>query len=283
MKELTKNKGENVRDYAYRVILHNIVTLELPPGSTVSENELSEQLKVSRTPVREALLEMRRLGLVEAFPQKGSYVTKIDYNMIDDANFIRLSLENAIVRLACQVGISSRYLKKLHDNLEQQRKYEPLEDAYAILLELDNAFHRLLFEAVDKNQAGDFLQPQMLHLDRLRNLAFRTLKVSKFNRTVDDHANILYAVEKRDEELAEMVMTKHLTRHLYEKRSYGICTRIISNSHSKKSSRRNVLYASLQGFSLIIILCSGNRWYAVPSGSGSPLPECPLPRYSLPP
>lgn len=218
MKELTKNKGENVRDYAYRVILHNIVTLELPPGSTVSENELSEQLKVSRTPVREALLEMRRLGLVEAFPQKGSYVTKIDYNMIDDANFIRLSLENAIVRLACQVGISSRYLKKLHDNLEQQRKYEPLEDAYAILLELDNAFHRLLFEAVDKNQAGDFLQPQMLHLDRLRNLAFRTLKVSKFNRTVDDHANILYAVEKRDEELAEMVMTKHLTRHLYEKK-----------------------------------------------------------------
>ena len=217
MKEIDKIKGENVRDYAYRMILHNIVTLELPPGSTVSENELSELLKVSRTPAREPLLEMRRLGFVEAFPQKGSYVTKIDYNMINDANFIRLSLETAIVRLACQDGISSRYLRKLHENIEMQRKYEPIADAYVMLLELDNAFHRLLFESVSKNQAWNFMQTQMLHLDRLRHLALQTLKVSKFNRTVNDHANILYAVEKRDEELAEMVMNKHLTRHLYEK------------------------------------------------------------------
>ncbi len=225
MKELSKIKGENVRDYAYRTILHNIVTLELPPGSMVSENDLSEQLNVSRTPVREALLEMRRMGLVESFPQKGSYVTKIDYKLIDDANFIRLSLEIAIVRLACRQGISTRYVRKLRDNIESQRQHMNVNGSHFFMLELDNVFHRLLFEAVGKMHAYEFMQGQIAHFDRLRNLEFQILQTEKNTRTVMDHENILYTIEKRDEELAEMVMTRHLSRHLYEKEELGrVCS-----------------------------------------------------------
>lgn len=221
MKELEKMDGENARIYAYRTILHNILTLELPPGSAVSENELSEQLNISRTPVREALLEMRRLDLVESFPQKGSYVTRIDYKLIDDAQFIRVALEIAIVRLACHQGVAPRAIKKLRDNIEKQKQYEPLDDAHFIMLELDNEFHRLLFEAVQKVQAYEFMKLQMVHFDRLRNLSYRTLKTAKNNKTVSDHENIVYAIEKRDEELAEMVMIRHLSRHLAEKEELG--------------------------------------------------------------
>lgn len=221
MKELDKIEGENARVYAYRTILHNILTLELPPGSAVSENELSEKLNISRTPVREALLEMRRMELVESFPQKGSYVTRIDYKLIDDAHFIRTTLEAAVVRLACRQGISAQYLRKLRENLELQRRCEPMEDSHYIMVELDNAFHRLLFESVQKQQAYDFMQAQMVHFDRLRNLSYQTLKNRKNSRSVDDHENILYALEKRDEELAEMVMSRHLTRHLAEKEELG--------------------------------------------------------------
>ncbi len=222
MEEVSKLKGENARDYAYRTILRDIVTLELPPGSMVSENELSEKLKVSRTPVREAILEMRRLGLIESFPQRGSYVTKIDYKMIDDANFIRLSLEIAIVRLACHIGISEKYIKKLRENIKLQKQYKNVENAHFYMLELDNSFHQLLFESVGKLHAHEFMQSQIVHFDRLRNLEFRILQIEKNTRTVMDHENILYAVEKRDEELAEIVITKHLSRHLYEKKELGI-------------------------------------------------------------
>ncbi len=221
MKELDKMNGENARIYAYRTILYNILTLELPPGSAVSENELSERLNISRTPVREALLEMRRLDLIESFPQKGSYVTKIDYKLIDDAHFIRVTLEIAIVRLACRQGISARVLKKLRDNVEQQKQYEPLDESHFVMLELDNEFHRLLFESVQKQQAYEFMKAQMVHFDRLRNLSYKTLKIKKNNKSVNDHENILYAIEKRDEELAEMVMTRHLSRHLAEKEELG--------------------------------------------------------------
>lgn len=217
MKILDKVEGENVRNYAFRTILDNIVTLELPPGSAVSENELSDSLHISRTPVREALLEMRRLELVESFPQKGSYVTKIDYKLIDDASFIRMSLEVSLVRYACRTGIPERYLKQIRENLVQQKQYEQSDSSHFAMLELDNAFHRLLFESVQKLQVYEFMQMQMVHFDRLRNLEFLLLKRAKNKRTIADHENLLYAIEKQDEELAEMVMKRHLSRHVGEK------------------------------------------------------------------
>lgn len=217
MKILHKAEGENVRNYAFRTILDNIVTLELPPGSAVSENELSDSLHISRTPVREALLEMRRLELVESFPQKGSYVTKIDYKLIDDASFIRMSLEVSLVRYACRTGIPERYLKQIRENLVQQKQYEQRDSSHFAMLELDNAFHRLLFESVQKLQVYEFMQMQMVHFDRLRNLEFLLLKRAKNKRTIADHENLLYAIEKQDEELAEMVMKRHLSRHVGEK------------------------------------------------------------------
>lgn len=218
---MDRMNGENARNFAYRTILHNILTIEYPPGVMVSENDLSERLNISRTPVREALLEMRRLNLVESFPQKGSYVTRIDYKLIDDANFIRSSLEVAVVRLACKEGITPACLKKLHDNIDKQNHYKAMDDVHTIMMELDNEFHRLLFESVHKVHAYEFMQTQMIHFDRLRNVSYQVLKSEKSSRNTNDHENILYAIEKRDAELAEMIMVRHMTRYQVEKEELG--------------------------------------------------------------
>lgn len=61
---------ESARDYAFRVIKENIISLELIPGSMVSENELSNALGLSRTPVREALIELSKSQVVEIYPPK---------------------------------------------------------------------------------------------------------------------------------------------------------------------------------------------------------------------
>lgn len=219
MKILMRYPEENARRYAHRVILDNIVKLELQPGSAVSENELSVALNISRTPVREALIEMRQLGLIEIIPQKGSFVTKIDYSRIEDGKFVRLALENAVVHLACRQGISDGYREKLRRNLEEQKAKIHMENDHDPnrMVELDNEFHGLLFSSVGKERALEFLKPQMVHFDRLRYLTYQKLKDEKNARTVSDHENIMYALEKGDEELAEMVMTLHLTRHQVEK------------------------------------------------------------------
>ena len=63
MKILPRSVSENARTYAVKVLLYNIIHMELLPGSAVSENELSEALSLSRTPVREALIELSRINL----------------------------------------------------------------------------------------------------------------------------------------------------------------------------------------------------------------------------
>ena len=183
MELLDRQPSENARSYALRVLLHNIITLELAPGSAVSENELSQILKLSRTPVREALIELSKMGLVDIQPQRGSYIAKIDYE------------------------------EMLRANMEEETRHLEAGD-YTRLFELDTDFHRLLFTSVGKARTYGIIHSQMVHFDRLRALSLKSLKPDKI---VEDHENILYAIGRRDSELAEMLMTRHLTRHRVEK------------------------------------------------------------------
>ena len=75
---------ETGREYVLRVLKENIVMLELEPGSRISENELAAELGISRTPVREALIELSKSKIVEIYPQKGSYVSLIDWEMVEE-------------------------------------------------------------------------------------------------------------------------------------------------------------------------------------------------------
>ena len=212
MELLDRQPSENARSYALRVLLHNIITLELAPGSAVSENELSQILKLSRTPVREALIELSKMGLVDIQPQRGSYIAKIDYELVEESRFMRLVLENAVLALVCE-GISPEHEEMLRANMEEETRHLEAGD-YTRLFELDTDFHRLLFTSVGKARTYSIIHSQMVHFDRLRALSLKSLKPDKI---VEDHENILYAIGRRDSELAEMLMTRPLTRHRVEK------------------------------------------------------------------
>lgn len=213
MEILEKQQYENARGYALRVINHNIINFELKPGELISENDISGLLGLSRTPVREALIELNKLGLVDIIPQKGSYVSKIDYDIIEESRFMREVLEKAVLKLLC-ADIAPDYLIKLKSNIDMQKLCVTDASYTNKLFELDNEFHRLMFEAANKTWTYNIIKSQMVHFDRLRIL---TIKSIKSNRTVEDHENILYAVERQDYELAEMLMSKHLHRHNVEK------------------------------------------------------------------
>ena len=92
---LDRNSSETARSYAMRVLLYNIIHVELQPGSAVSENELSSALSLSRTPIREALIELNRIGLVEILPQRGSYISKmISFSLIYSAGDLPFNFLN---------------------------------------------------------------------------------------------------------------------------------------------------------------------------------------------
>lgn len=209
---LEKNSSENSRAYALRVLLYNIIHLELEPGSALSESEMSGILSLSRTPVREAFIELSQLGLVEILPQRGSYISKINYELVEESRFFRLIIERAILRQICQ-GIDAEYVKLLEDSVSQQKIYLESGDRDRFL-ELDNEFHRLLFQAAGKMWTYGIVKQQMVHFDRLRSLL--TISTSR-DYVLSDHEDILYAIKRQDPEMADLLITRHLTRDQAEK------------------------------------------------------------------
>lgn len=207
MQILERFSQENARSYAVRVLTHNIINLELEPGSAISENELATIFNISRTPIREALIELHKLQLVEVYPQRGSYISKIDYDLIEETRFIRLTIENAIIQLACE-GITDEYKNKLENNIIFQKSCLQMKEDEK-LWQYDDEFHKLLFQSVNKSKVYDILKIQMIHFDRLRIFMLKNLKDVKI---VEDHENILYAIKRGDKELATMLINKHLLR-----------------------------------------------------------------------
>ncbi len=199
---------ESGRDYAMRVIRDNIIRLELEPGAAISDRELAADLGLSRTPVREALLDLAKVKIVDIYPQRGSLVAFIDYSLVEEAQFVRSVLETAVVQLVCERA-SEEDLKNLTENMELQDFYYQ-HGSSEKLLELDDEFHRLLFMTAGRMQAYEMMKSITVHFDRVRSLAVTTVKEQSW---IGDHRRILEAVKNRDPAAAKQWMEKHLSRY----------------------------------------------------------------------
>ena len=199
---------ETGREYALRMLKDNIIHLDLAPGSMLSENELSSEMHLSRTPVREALIELSKVGIVEIYPQKGSVVSFIDYKLVEEARFMRSVLECAVVDLACKAA-EEEAVAELKENVKLQEFY--LENrSPQKLLELDNEFHRLLFHITGKDQIYQLMDSFTIHFDRIRSMSLAAVKDLKM---VSDHQAIVEAIAAKDGDGAKREMEKHLSRY----------------------------------------------------------------------
>ena len=87
---------ENNREYAYRVLRDNIMTLQLLPGTTINEGELAELFHTSRTPIHEAVLMLKEEYLVDVYPQSGSKISRIQLDILKEGYFLRSLIEREI-------------------------------------------------------------------------------------------------------------------------------------------------------------------------------------------
>lgn len=97
-----KQRSSTTSNQVYEELKSQILNLQLAPGTSISEKEMSEKFNVSRTPVRESFLRLSREGLLNVFPQRGTFVSLIDLNLVEEARFMREHLERAVIRLACE-------------------------------------------------------------------------------------------------------------------------------------------------------------------------------------
>ena len=198
---------ETGRDYALRVLKENIVNLEIAPGSQISENELSAALGISRAPIREALSELEKVKIVEIQPQKKTSVLLIDPALVEEARFMRSTLEDAVIGEVCMQR-TEQDLFRLEENLTLQDLAFRSNALNQVMIK-DNEFHRCFFEISRKPEIYQLMQTLQIHFDRVRNLTLHTIIDRKI---LEEHEAIFRCIRERDVENARIRLRAHLER-----------------------------------------------------------------------
>lgn len=199
-------RERNTRDGVYLRLKDLIITLALPPGMALSEQEMASRFQVSRTPVRESFVRLAQEGLVQVLPQRGTFVSLIDAEHALEAQFVREQLERAVVRLACE-SFSATSMAELEANLAaQQAALESRNENR--MFELDEQFHRTIFAGCDKLNTWNLLLQAKSHLNRARHLSLAPDR--DWHHLFIQHREIADAIRLRQAEEAEQAMSAHL-------------------------------------------------------------------------
>lgn len=201
-----KKEKENSKDYAYRVLKDNIMTLNLKPGELLSEAELSEKLGISRTPIREVLIRLKNEHLIEVKPQTGTYISLIDVNMVDQGLFMRYTLETEVLKEACN-GIGDEIIIELEKNLFAQKLIANKSDSAIEFHKLDQEFHELLFRATNKAEIWNCILNMSTHYNRMRLLI--ELKNEK-KKNIKDHEKYLELIKNKTTEGLDEIIKSHI-------------------------------------------------------------------------
>jgi GntR family transcriptional regulator, rspAB operon transcriptional repressor len=196
----------STRDFSYNTLKAKILNLELEPGTKISEKEIADELKVSRTPVREAFMKLAQEDLLDIIPQSGTIVSRINLNSVEEGRFIREIVEKEIVKQACK-NFSEDYLFRLESNLAMQQLCIGQSNFFRIF-ELDEQFHQILFYGCGKGRTWEIIQLLNSHFNRLRLL--RLSRDSNWETIINQHKEIFQLIVNKDAEKASEVMGNHL-------------------------------------------------------------------------
>ncbi len=197
-----------IRDIAYEVLKHAIITGEIPAGERIVETDYAERLHISRTPLREALRKLERDGLVECVMRRGVVVRAFTLADVDEIYTIRNALEMltlpAIIEKATPADIAS-LRGKLHamDALMEAGDIEQLSP-------LTRAFHSQLTAICAQKRILRVIDGQDEYIRRFSAMAIR--QEDRLTAAHQEHYALVDLVEKRDLEGLRKLMYQHIER-----------------------------------------------------------------------
>ncbi|WP_327664580.1 MULTISPECIES: GntR family transcriptional regulator [unclassified Streptomyces] len=188
----------------YATLYDQITSMEIEPGTRLSEVALAASLEVSRTPLREALRMLLNEGLVVQLPTGGMVVRGLDTRHLSEIYMARAALEQVIVREACQ-RINEEQLRALESVLQQVQHQIDYPDA---VMRISGDFHGKIGEIAGNSVCTDLLDQLKGHNKRYRVLAAE----NKDRRlaALAEHWQILEALRAKDPNTAAEVINAHL-------------------------------------------------------------------------
>jgi GntR family transcriptional regulator, rspAB operon transcriptional repressor len=193
-------------DQVYAALREAIIACRILPNEAISENRVCGMFGVSRSPVRIALTRLGEEGLIDIFPQRGTFVAPIKLQRVREGHFARVALELAILQKAADNWSSSasRAARKIVAEQERQAR---MSAAYGFH-KADEAFHRLFATMADLDGVWRIAMNAKTHLDRVRHLANPVQGHMK--KVIAEHRAVLDALDARNAADAIEAMRRHL-------------------------------------------------------------------------
>ncbi len=202
-----KLQVNTISHQVYSILKKSIVSGEYGPGFWLQEVELSKELGVSRSPVREALKQLSADGLVKEIPNKGTFVREFTQKEIIEIYEIRELLESyAILNLPKE--LTKEQQKKLTDYKKDFKKYHK-DDDLDMYIEVDSKFHRFIIECCDNS-----ILMELYRKVRNMNMLFRIFSLStreRFDESQKEHSDIIDKLISGDYKGADRINKTHLT------------------------------------------------------------------------
>ncbi|MDH4442552.1 MAG: GntR family transcriptional regulator [Rhizobium sp.] len=169
---------------------------------------LAQRFGVSRTPVREALLRLADEGLVDIYPQSGTFVARIPRRALYEAILIRKALEATAVSLAVAV-ISPEAIERLDENQAQLIQAAEHGD-FAAVLEIDSAFHETIANIAGYPGIWTVIEQVKVQIERYRYLTLP--QPGRLDIVIAEHASIIESMRRGDDARAVLAMGQHIGR-----------------------------------------------------------------------
>lgn len=203
------NSDRLLREVAYDRIKDAVQNANLAPGEPLSEVQLSKMLGISRTPIREALHQLAKEGLLEVTPGRGVVVAARSFSDLIDVLHLRLLLEPEMARLAAEAAEESQILTL--DEAVTRMEQAVKDDDYDTWTRADRIFHEVMHQACPNKLLGETV---ILMRSRVHHLASTDTRRSPSRMTdcTMEHRAVVDAIANRNSEAAEQAMRDHILK-----------------------------------------------------------------------
>ncbi len=200
----SKSGAESLTGTAYRRIKEEILANHLTPGSLVPIERFIRQMRLSRTPVREAILRLEREGFIEVRPRLGTYVSRLDLGRVQEMYHVRGVLEGSAARLAAALAEPAD-VAAVTTSLHRQSVNPPVDTR--ALSEAGQRLHKLIVDSCGNCVLKETILGLQDHFIRFRHLSMRLPE--KVLTSHKEHLSIAAALARRDGDAAEQLVRTH--------------------------------------------------------------------------
>jgi DNA-binding GntR family transcriptional regulator len=198
----------SLKETAYNLIKDKLLNLEFSPGSRIREDLLAEEISMSRTPVREAVNQLVREGLINDIPRKGLFFIEMTKEEINDLIDVRLALESLAV-MKCIERIDEKGLKGLEDILKATEENFKRGE-YKICNEMDSQFHQEISKLAGNRKLFLYLKEIENFMRIVRNIEKMTMAGQKIEKSLEQHWDMYYCIMARDNKAAVEAVVRNI-------------------------------------------------------------------------